>query len=103
MIMNSVFLIQLQAMNTIACWKKFGINLTYYRNLYGGIMFHIKFPVIFSEDLDIFKCFLMKQNFEQFHSQNIALQISIFSTYLCSQLARHGILGLPFAHCFRHG
>lgn len=25
-------------------------------------MFHIKFPVIFSEDLDIFKCFLMKQN-----------------------------------------
>lgn len=71
-------------MNAVHCWKKFGINLTKYRNPYRGIMFHITFLVIFSEDLDIFKCFLMKQNFGKFHSQNISLQTSIFNIFLAN-------------------
>lgn len=68
-------------MNAVHYWKKFGINLTKYRNTYRGIMFHIKFLVIFSEDLDIFKCFLMKQNFGKFHYQNISLRTSLFNIF----------------------
>lgn len=43
-------------------------------------MFHIKFSVIFSEDLDIFKCCSMKQNFGKVYSQGIHVQASIFRT-----------------------
>lgn len=62
-------------------------------------MFNIKFPVIFSEDLDILKSWI-KQNFGKL-TQNISLQTSIFSIYLSSQLLRHGILWLIFPHLLK--
>lgn len=89
--MKIMFLIQLHPLN-VHCWNKFGINLTKYRNPYGGIMFHIKFPVIFSEDLDIFKCCLMKQNFEKkIYSQGFLCKPQ-YLAHFSSQFSRHRIL-----------